>query len=190
MLEQPNMNQCSSGHTMEGGCRCQPGSRAFLSPHCQEPLSTWACHTPSRRGTTPACRWAHINKCLSHTSMSNPLPASSYQQRVAVLRHMLNQDPGTGCAAYLKSPQTFKLSWLPLSMYTAPPSLRACLSRSRSKRTMPAATTMQATRSLGFSPTPLSTPSLPGPPTRGTPKLSKQDHHQCQCSTAVQPFEV
>lgn len=45
--------------------------------------------------------------------------------------------PGASCP-HRKSPATFKLSWLPLSMYTAPPCCRACRSSSRSSSTEPA----------------------------------------------------
>lgn len=38
---------------------------------------------------------------------------------------------------YLKFPETFKLSWLPLSIYTAPPSACACLCSSLSSITTP-----------------------------------------------------
>lgn len=42
--------------------------------------------------------------------------------------------------AYLKSPQTFKLSWLPFNMYTAPPCNLACWSSCRNNLKMPAGT--------------------------------------------------
>lgn len=68
--------------------------------------------------------WLVINVAANRTGCCPPSPVAP-----AMRQHQ---------RIHRKSPATLRLSWLPLSMYTAPPCCRACRSSSRSSSTEPA----------------------------------------------------
>jgi hypothetical protein len=80
-----------------------------------------------------------LQPAAGHLSCWSPSTAAAVT--VLPLLQLLPEPCHWRPGAHLKSPHTFKLSWLPFSMYTAPPALRACTSKSRSSRRMPAGDT-------------------------------------------------
>lgn len=126
-------NQHTAGqhvpHTPPQGTAAHPGRPAHS--RCAA-----AYRTSCSDDTAGVLQLGTVHTCGRHTEQ---LPHGG---AAAVLAHCLLKETDcllkTHCRpAHLKSPHTFKLSWLPFSMYTAPPCLRACLSRSLNRRTMP-----------------------------------------------------
>lgn len=138
---QPAHSRSASAAHTTSGHSCTPGRPAHS--RCAA-----AYRTSCSDDTAGVLQLGTVHTCGRHTEQ---LPHGG---AAAVLAHCLLKETDcllkTHCRpAHLKSPHTFKLSWLPFSMYTAPPCLRACLSRSLNRRTMPAQIRRQPAGTIG-----------------------------------------